>query len=672
MGNLWNLVRRELVEWRLVLLGCLLVGWLPWAVAWLPAFHRHPAPEVRQGVAIFSTLLFHGGFLILLGSSILGRELENRRLGFYFSRPISTWTLWAGKLTAAVLLLLLALVLLLLPSADLVWSTWTEFDSSTTRPPRPALAETGDAYFALSWSSFPGRLAPWILLLSIPLSLLLGLMGIHLVSSMIRSRSLWLLVDLSALALVIALGVWTYHQLLQEQAVGPIIWLERGLFLLLLLVFFFAGWRHLDQGRGDLSSGHRGLSLTLWPCLLLIFGGAAVWAQWIVRDDLSDLRSLQFVEMAPSGSWVVVGGRTAGRAGKSTAFAVDTESDRTVRLGGLDATRWRLVLSEDGRRIVWGKCPNLQPLGCELWTVDLQDPDSEPQPTGITINHYPSQIALSQDGSRLGIYHHKQFQIYELPSVRLLRTTHCQHAVRAATFLDEDRVRLFISEPTPEADFRLVIREMDLEGRLHDRGQLPDLLTAFQIHLRSADRLLYWSLTAPHFALAAGSGTNLATWPQTPQAGRFLSDGRVILAFQPSESTTRLLALSPSGEELLAQEFPGVSRVLLGGEPSSGKIWLGLRRKGVHPAAPILDRLGAEPLEGWSTALWDLDTGVLQEMGYGFAPVAESRRSTRLGTDRIGAPSSFLFEAGESMIFSWRPDSDEIRRVLGPMASSLR
>src|SRR5262245_46348770 len=107
---------RELAERRLLLLAALLLGLVALAAPWIPGLPPQSADELRGGVALVLTGLLTTVTAVLLGGSVIARDLAERRLGFYFSRPIPGGALWAGKLTAAVALVLASGVLASTPA----------------------------------------------------------------------------------------------------------------------------------------------------------------------------------------------------------------------------------------------------------------------------------------------------------------------------------------------------------------------------------------------------------------------------------------------------------------------------------------------------------------------------------------------------------------------------
>ena len=72
---------------------------------------------MRSGVALGLALIVSLVLAMALGGSVIARDLGERRLGFYFARPISGGAIWAGKLAAAAVLAVGAGVLVLLPAS---------------------------------------------------------------------------------------------------------------------------------------------------------------------------------------------------------------------------------------------------------------------------------------------------------------------------------------------------------------------------------------------------------------------------------------------------------------------------------------------------------------------------------------------------------------------------
>lgn len=113
-----------------------------------------PAPgrDVGEMLALVLFLAFPAASALAVGGSLIGRDLAERRLSFYFSRPLAAGSLWAGKFLGGAALVVASFVCCILP-------------------------------LARSLAPAPGALVAWALAL-------LGLMGLaHVASTMYRSGS---------------------------------------------------------------------------------------------------------------------------------------------------------------------------------------------------------------------------------------------------------------------------------------------------------------------------------------------------------------------------------------------------------------------------------------------------------------------------------------------------
>jgi hypothetical protein len=169
---------REIVERRLLLVAALVLGLVPLLAPLLPGMPPARPAELRSGTALGIALVLTLALALLLGGSVIVRDLAERRLGFYFARPLSGTAIWAGKLAAAAALTVGAGLLVLLP-ATLVGG-----------PPDPS------GYWGTSSGVFQSGFSLAVIWFGV---LLLTLTAAHAVSVMVRSRSPWLLLDLAAL-----------------------------------------------------------------------------------------------------------------------------------------------------------------------------------------------------------------------------------------------------------------------------------------------------------------------------------------------------------------------------------------------------------------------------------------------------------------------------------------
>nr|MDQ5873061.1 hypothetical protein [Acidobacteriota bacterium] len=116
MKGLLAVTRREIVERRNVWVAAGVASLIPIVFPLVPGMQGEPAGEVQAITAFALAGAFCAGLAIVLGASVVGRELADRRLGFYFSRPLSAFAIWAGKFFGALLLMFGAAFLVLLPA----------------------------------------------------------------------------------------------------------------------------------------------------------------------------------------------------------------------------------------------------------------------------------------------------------------------------------------------------------------------------------------------------------------------------------------------------------------------------------------------------------------------------------------------------------------------------
>src|SRR5260370_34576724 len=97
------IARRELAEKRFVFLTAAIVALQPFWVILMPsAFGRQSILATVGGVLAIG---FTGGLAVVLGVSTIGRDLADKRLSFYFAKPVSAQAIWYGKLAAALLMI---------------------------------------------------------------------------------------------------------------------------------------------------------------------------------------------------------------------------------------------------------------------------------------------------------------------------------------------------------------------------------------------------------------------------------------------------------------------------------------------------------------------------------------------------------------------------------------
>lgn len=618
-------LQREIFERRLLGLLALALGIIATVLPLIPGFRPGgvPVSDLQGGLALGLALLLTMILAFFLGSSIIGGDLAERRLGFYFSRPLPGWAIWAGKLAAALALIFGGGLLVLAPAAllggnlnlDGIWGVGNVISVS-------------GAGLLLSWALF----------------LLFLLLATHAASIILRARSPWALLDLTALAVCGSL-VWgttrrlkfegvLFHDfswtLKPDDRLGIIAWMELGLLAALLLSLAVAGALQVIQGRTDLRRAHRVLSQGLWGGLLtaaLLFVGLAAWVLAVGPGDLRGV-TVAAAGSGPGNHWIALGGPAAWRPGYNPSFLYDLDSGRSfrARFGLVSYTNFygtfdSLVrFSADGRRVVWLEFmePDGEPFNSAvaLYRLDLDRPGATPVRTLVSYAAVPRGFALSPDGRRVAAFERlgSRLTVSEVEDGRLLAATHydSQYDNPRLAFAGPDRLRIFdmiFSAYLPILrETLLSISEVDLTAqtpRPQKVGEVPAMAGGIREWSLSpdGDRMLLRGVEALGVC-DARSGTPLATLGSGHARGTFLRDGRIAVVETLGDKYEHELRIFPPDgrSEPRRIPFPGTTGVLVADQPAPGLLRVVIRRHGAPP----------QPHELWQV---DLERGTAKPLG---------------------------------------------------------
>ncbi len=553
---------REVAERRSVLVAAAAAAVLPFLVPLLPSVPASDAGTARAVTALVLACAFGVGGAVLVGASVVGRELAEKRLSFHFARPLPAPVIWGGKLVGGLALVLLAEAIVYLPA-------------SLASGRFPGLIDRFDASAIAA-----------LLLLAVPLFLLAWVGSVA-----VRSRSPWLVVDFVLLAASAAAVFLLGRKLARFEAVpGPEAILTMvGVLLAALLV---ATLVQVAAGRTDLRRGHGAQSLALWAVLMAGLAAGAAWVERVVDPGVARLEGAVAEPAGPGGTWVVVEGGTPGSWRGSARYLLDLASGRSVRL----RPGWSTTVSADGTRAA--HVTTVRPRGkeVELETIDLRDGESASFP----LPEWADGIDLTPDGRRLAVVAGGLCRVVELPSLRLLASARVpseswNHVPR---FVSPDVVRIFPHRHrlAEETDAELVpqpeLLELDVVRRMiavRARYELPPRSAERDAAGSSTSRRHYFLEPSPDLsrvlltALGAGRGIRLLetgtgrvlagldgpSGPGRPR-GAFLADGRVVLA-EPGPTGFRLDLLSRDGVRITSIPLPGKSHgIRFGSEPAAG------------------------------------------------------------------------------------------------------
>jgi hypothetical protein len=631
MSALLAVAAREVVERRRLLPLAFAAGLLPVVLPWLGA-PLDPATRTLLAAAVVFT--FTVGTALLAGGSVIGRDLSERRLGFFFARPIPASSLWAGKMLGALVLTLATLVL---TAVSFLWVPMPDL------PPAVVPATT---------------------------TALLGLVGLiglaHAASIGYRSRSPWFVADL---CLAVAAAVWAFHivQVLRDEELPVPVNALLGLAVAALTV---AGAAQFVVGRADARRGHAALSLTLWPLLLVGLAGAHARAVWLVNPVWTDLRSVELFGAAPAGTWVGAFGPVRGRDAL-WAFVADVASGRSLPIGGAYRS---FAFSADGRRAMWVAERHGVERAAAVSVLDLAGSALAPRTFEVAWPHDPPiVVALSPDGRRAVALQKSEAIVLDLDDRASVRRTALPAGFTAqAAFVAPDRVRLFHMDEPTAAGRALRLLELALDAsplreiaRISTRGRAWVRVSPDRSRLLVLDR----PEDRPSLTLRDGNGALLSeitpggsvrseiTPPgsTTRVTADFLSDGRIVVLQKDAAVGVRIL--SPDGTEERTLVLEGRwSGMVLGGEAAPGRMLVGLHA-GLQTDS--------------ETVVVDLSTGRVVRRERGVMPLAAAWFYSRDAGTLRPAPGSLaarLVRGVDGRIVELDPDNGARRDVLARLS----
>src|SRR5687767_6382601 len=110
-----HVATRELIERKLIFVAALVLGLLILASPLLPMPQGAAGGAFAEVLAILLSFGFAVGLSFLMGATVFGRDLAERRRSFYFSKPLSSPAIWGGKILASFAMAIGAGVLVVLP-----------------------------------------------------------------------------------------------------------------------------------------------------------------------------------------------------------------------------------------------------------------------------------------------------------------------------------------------------------------------------------------------------------------------------------------------------------------------------------------------------------------------------------------------------------------------------
>jgi hypothetical protein len=368
----------------------------------------------QRGMAVvagFLAIAYAASLALMFGVSTIGRELAEKRLAFLFSAPVSPAAIWLGKTASALFTCLVGFAIIVLPTYLLAHDAWSEA--------WPAHDASAAAVFGI------GLCAALFF-------------GGHVASTMLRSRSVRVVLDL--VLLLVALGVVgaLLHLLLIGGAGGAAARVIVGIGGALLAMFVVAPVWQLARGRVDPKRHHAALSTVIWSGMAGAIAIAAAYVFWVISPPLSRLTEVYELDQSTDGAWVFVSGLAPGGPSYMASYLVETATGERehVALPPMSHPQF----SADGRLVAWWQDTALFPHASTArqdtrdFLMELEKRKghgafrlhtrrlkrgAKAEATSLILP-MPHLYQLSQDGSRLATATGTRIEVYEVASGRLL------------------------------------------------------------------------------------------------------------------------------------------------------------------------------------------------------------------------------------------------------------
>ncbi len=529
------IAKREMAEQKLVWAAAAYVALAGIVVPWLK-----PMGDVRGILGVGLNLGFVAAVSAALGASMIPGDLQGGRMGFYFARPVSAGSVLLGRFLGAWLLVAGGGFLVALPQAALA--------------PRNAAGLSVVAGISAVGSIYI-------------------LLAAHVLGTVFRSRSAWLLLDLAVMGAFGASMTWMTRHIAEGGAFRALPWFLGGSFLLLLPVLAGAVFLQLSRGGADLRRGHKVLSVSMALGLGVIALAGAGFSAWVRSGGPNSLSTFCVIDVAPTGGWITVLGE--GRFHRQ-AFLLDTTTGATLdgEPGGL--------FSSDGRHYVAYDLRTSR-----VTDIDLgQTPPRVQRPWDLAIpepKRWSHLRALSSDGRVVVIVTQDCLTVADLQVRRVLHQSRGKREFLGSRFIFLSGMKL--REFCRAKDGSAPIRELDLTtgvwtetGRIQGNGQpIPDA-TAQRVLAAASDGFLVCDGRTGEELWRIRRGEGRSVRP------RFCSDGSIALLAEGLDGHV-LRVLDASGRERWTRSLDGSKGMTawLVPDPGTGRVLVALLEPGAAP-----------------------------------------------------------------------------------------
>src|SRR6266705_4419333 len=117
MRGFLAVARLEILEKRFVFVAAAGASLIPFIYPVVRNLQDGEARDAREMAALVLGAACTALLSFVLGRSAIATDLTERRLSFYFSRPLSGAVVWSGKMGGSWLIVLVAAAIIVLPAA---------------------------------------------------------------------------------------------------------------------------------------------------------------------------------------------------------------------------------------------------------------------------------------------------------------------------------------------------------------------------------------------------------------------------------------------------------------------------------------------------------------------------------------------------------------------------
>ena len=636
MKAMLAVMTREVMTRRELFLLAVAVAVVVSLLPFLPNIENYEATDVRTVGSSASALALGCVLALVLGATIFGSELSEGRLGFFFSRPVSGFAVWWGKVSAAMALIWIVEIIVLVP----------------------ALYHERLAIFT---SSDP---SDWLTILGYVIAPLLLFLFAHSVSIMARARTPWLILDMGG-AIVIAIFAWLNLKPLFEIGAPIALLVIAGCLIAALLVALsIGGASGVVVGRVDLKRTHGALSLALWGTLAICVAAITAYGGWLRDFGPRVFDDIKVMSVSPDGQWVEVLGYAPHRLDVKRRCLVSTVDHRWIHLPVFALTYWRpAVYSHDGSTIVWlGEGLSDEPRA--LWLADLGRPDPMARSSNLVVSP-EAVLTLSPDGSHLAVLEEGLLSIYGISDERLLTATRLPEELhRAGVLFDAPESLRVFARSGEQGGHSLIIAEMNaVTGKVYRTGKIDDLAKESSFVVDSGlNHLVMWTWSedlGAQICKAFDAKTGALINGLSGAGFRsFLADGRMVVLQIGGDGRTRLVVETIWFDDRKVHDLGRAEDWRLSGE--------------VLPGVVVVSRLEdtSDRTRGLHIDLVDVDSGEVRSLGNNirrtlmwFRGLDGHTRGIFWYGNQPAASRLFLDQTGA--LVRWDPESGEMVHVVG-------